>query len=292
LSLDRASFDAPGVRIAISAKRVSCVRAHFVARTTMEIRFAEVWLEDSEFSQPSIVGGGVGQFQLDDGELLMDSELAQAHWQPLIRSVKRTNLANLTLLDCDLSECRFAGAHNVDGLRFEATELDRRTWPRTRRRWLAEERDGSVPEAYLAQVYRALRKGREDSKDEPGAADFYYGEMEMRRQASSGFDRALLAGYWRVSGYGLRAWRALAALGATILLFACAFQAWGFDPSQDLDKSLLFSAESTTSLFRGPSEPNGATLTDAGRVLQIGLRLLGPLFFGLALLALRGRVKR
>jgi hypothetical protein len=33
-------------------------------------------------------------------------------------------------------------------------------------------------------------------------------------------------------------------------------------------------------------------LTDAGRVLQIGVRLLGTLFFGLALLALRGRVKR
>ena len=35
----------------------------------------------------------------------------------------------------------------------------------------------------LSQLYRALRKGREDAKDEPGAADFYYGEMEMRRHA-------------------------------------------------------------------------------------------------------------
>ena len=33
----------------------------------------------------------------------------------------------------------------------------------------------------IAGLYRALRKGREDAKDEPGAADFYYGEMEMRR---------------------------------------------------------------------------------------------------------------
>jgi Luciferase-like monooxygenase len=33
----------------------------------------------------------------------------------------------------------------------------------------------------IATIYRALRKGREDNKDEPGAADFYYGEMEMRR---------------------------------------------------------------------------------------------------------------
>ncbi|MGX1887663.1 hypothetical protein [Streptomyces sp. NPDC055287] len=34
-----------------------------------------------------------------------------------------------------------------------------------------------VGPAQLAPVYRALRKAFEDSKKEPGAADFYYGEM-------------------------------------------------------------------------------------------------------------------
>jgi hypothetical protein len=34
--------------------------------------------------------------------------------------------------------------------------------------------------ARIQAVYRDLRKGREDAKDEPGAADFYYGEMEKR----------------------------------------------------------------------------------------------------------------
>jgi uncharacterized protein YjbI with pentapeptide repeats len=34
----------------------------------------------------------------------------------------------------------------------------------------------------LAALYRSLRKAQEDSKNEPGAADFYYGEMEMRRR--------------------------------------------------------------------------------------------------------------
>lgn len=33
----------------------------------------------------------------------------------------------------------------------------------------------------LIGLYRAPRKGRGDIKDEPGAADFYYREMEMRR---------------------------------------------------------------------------------------------------------------
>jgi hypothetical protein len=85
-------------------------------------------------------------------------------------------------------------------------------WPR----WL-----GDPPEALdagqIAGLYRALRKGREDTKDEPGAADFYYGEMEMRRRArrrpsgsptdgrASGFprgraERGLLTAYWLVSG--------------------------------------------------------------------------------------------
>jgi uncharacterized protein YjbI with pentapeptide repeats len=90
----------------------------------------------------------------------------------------------------------------------------------------------------IAGIYRDLRKGLEDAKDEPGSADFYYGEMEMRRLAArdhrqqktdhngargrqpSWTERRLLDAYWAVSGYGLRAWRALTALA--ILLLGCA----------------------------------------------------------------------
>ncbi|MEU4845923.1 hypothetical protein [Streptomyces gilvosporeus] len=70
-------------------------------------------------------------------------------------------------------------------------------WYRTRRQILAEERlwrerhsrrtrgDSAQQEATPIQTaYRDLRKGREDAKDEPGAADFSYGEMEMRRFAA------------------------------------------------------------------------------------------------------------
>jgi hypothetical protein len=34
----------------------------------------------------------------------------------------------------------------------------------------------------IAWIYRALRKGREDGRDEAGVADFYYGEMEMPKR--------------------------------------------------------------------------------------------------------------
>jgi hypothetical protein len=53
-------------------------------------------------------------------------------------------------------------------------------------------------------------------------------------------------------------------------------------------RSVLFALESSISLLRAPT----ARLTPGGELVAISLRLLGPLLFGLALLALRGRVKR
>jgi hypothetical protein len=61
-----------------------------------------------------------------------------------------------------------------------------------------------VGPAVLAPVYRRLRKSLEDGKNEPDAADFYYGEMEMRRhdRKRPRAERALLGLYWAVSGTG------------------------------------------------------------------------------------------
>jgi uncharacterized protein YjbI with pentapeptide repeats len=111
----------------------------------------------------------------------------------------------------------------------------RQWWPAWLHKPYGTEWPGVLPPGQIAGVYRALRKGREDAKDEPGAADFYYGEMEMRRhagrpadnpsrEASGGqVERAILTAYWLVSGYGLRAWRALAWLAALTAGFAVAF---------------------------------------------------------------------
>jgi hypothetical protein len=165
--------------------------------------------------------------------------------------------------------------------------------------------------------YRALRKGLEDVKDEPGAADFYYGEMEMRRRAASprSVERALLFAYWLVAGYGLRASRALAMLLLALVLATAGFVAVGFAPStatayQQVTtpgggttyepreilgdrpgwaEAAAYSVQSSTSLLRAPATES---LTKSGRVIEIVLRLLGPLLLGLAILAVRGRVKR
>jgi hypothetical protein len=148
--------------------------------------------------------------------------------------------------------------------------------------------------AEIASVYRALRKGREDNKDEPGAADFYYGEMEMRRLASATpwGERVILWLYWLVSGYGLRGLRALAWLAAVVVGMASLLQAIGFnggDPG--FRDALIYAAQSTISIASG-----NTALTEhvswSGEVLRIVLRLAGPVLLGLALLAVRNRVKR
>ncbi len=97
--------------------------------------------------------------------------------------------------------------------------------------------------------------------------------------------------YWLLSGYGLRASRALLALALTVVAFALLFHWWGFHPHRGFGRALLFSIESTSGLFRVP-EAKGFVLTPGGEVLQVILRLAAPLLFGLALLAVRGRVKR
>jgi hypothetical protein len=173
--------------------------------------------------------------------------------------------------------------------------------------------------ARVQAVYRDLRKGREDAKDEPGAADFYFGEMEMRRAAASprSVERGLLTAYWAIAGYGQRASRALAALVLLLSIGTVGFATVGFDASSRIEyrpiaaprpgepatyrqesvsgsrpgwvDAAFHSVESATSLLR--PTPSRA-FTPAGRVLEISLRLLGPLLLGLTILAIRGRVKR
>ena len=172
--------------------------------------------------------------------------------------------------------------------------------------WLNDETPDVLEPGQIAGLYRALRKGREDVKDEPGVADFYYGEMEMRRHArqtrsdpalgsarvvSRGWaEHSILTIYWMISGYGLRAWRAIACLATVTVLFATAFHLVGFTIAPKPNSywtSGLYSFRATLSLT-----DDRVTLTGWGQLLQAILRVIGPVLVGLALLALRGRTKR
>jgi uncharacterized protein YjbI with pentapeptide repeats len=146
----------------------------------------------------------------------------------------------------------------------------------------------------VAVLYRSLRKAQEDSKNEPGAADFYYGEMEMRRLAPATLwgERVILTVYWLVSGYGLRGLRALAWLAIIILGLTALLQAIGFKQSDPPFRDALIYAIQTALSIVGSNKALTDRLSWAGESLRIALRLIGPLLLGLALLAVRNRVKR
>ncbi len=249
--------------------------------------------------------------------------------RPCLLSLRGANVAGLALNSLALDDCRFTGAHNLDKLRLEDSvslsitparlgrfNRDRRgviaeesAWRASRSShwsapWWPEWIDGKpdvLEPGQTALLYRGLRKGREDNKDEPGAADFYYGEMEMRRHARrtgnsvggssrGGAERALLTAYWLISGYGLRAWRAIMCLGLASVAFALAFHYFGFRPSARPDsswESLLYTFRTSLSLTDREFK-----LTSWGKLFQALLRIAGPVLLGLAALAFRGRVKR
>jgi uncharacterized protein YjbI with pentapeptide repeats len=344
LWLDGVVF-AQRVRIEASALRASFARAEFRRGANVRLRWAEVWLEEADFSEPSLLAalparvtpeGGKGDAFLgcekpaDDGTWYWVSDEPPENFGPRVLSLRGARVASLTLSAVDLEACRFAGAYGLDDLGLERAEFPWppggwrwvRWWPVrwTRRQTIAEEHhwrargghgsgwdQGRVlagarhpwppqppPELdpdRIAGLYRQLRKSREDSKDEPGANDFYYGEMEMRRRSGPPAERSILWFYWLVSGYGLRASRALLALAITIAVLAIPLVLWGFRPDLPYGRALLFSLQSSISLLRAPTSPPGHE-TAGGQLIEIFLRLAGPLFFGLALLALRGRVRR
>ncbi|MBW3578780.1 MAG: pentapeptide repeat-containing protein [Actinobacteria bacterium] len=273
-------------------------------------------------------------------------------WTSSLESLQRATVTGLVLGAIDLTACRFAGAHDLDQLRVpHAAELERppsrlfasrrvlaeeivwrqrewkrRDWP-VNRSWqrlkldpfkvqgAAIENGESPSPSEIAELYRALRTGREARGDEPGAADFYYGEMEMRRHSSltPRWERVILFFYWALSGYALRASRALFALAMVIVVGWATLGLFGYqDPSLTSRETLsgragpyevvLEAAEPTkpgwndafwasleSVVFRGPQQ---GALTTPGRITVNLLRFFGPVLLAFAVLSVRGRVKR
>lgn len=143
-------------------------------------------------------------------------------------------------------------------------------------------------------MYRQVRAMLEDTRNEPGAADFYYGEMETRRAAARRSvrwgERWLLGGYWLVSGYGLRASRSLTGLAGLILIAAVVLRYAGFPGvTIGFGQCVLYAPGSVVSLDVGHVP---GVMTNWGDVVHLVLRIGGPVLLGLAALAVRGRVKR
>jgi hypothetical protein len=346
LDFDSTSFEQQ-VTVEAAASRVLVVRATF-AGATLRFDYAEVCLDHVTSSAPVTVVAAarpVSAWNVRPARV-GNATVGQPPGLTLL-SFLGVDASQLLLVDVDLSECRFADTLHLDELRFEGSRSHfaypprprgwQRVFPPTRRQLLAEEWDwragrrpftwparqhaasALAPERILT-AYRQLRKAQEDAKNEPGAADFYYGEMEMRRHSSTttSAEKLILGLYWAVSGYGLRAARALWALGITLALSTAAFATFGFAPSQAVRylplppshqglaqayqqvtvtgprpgwlSAFFYSLQSSTSLLS--STVSALPLTGFGEVVQIALKLLGPIFVGLAILAVRNRIKR
>jgi hypothetical protein len=358
--LDGAVFDQP-VTVEMAAREVSCARTRWASTATLHLRYAEVDLRDAVFEYPVLIAARPTPFLLrKSADLLPETELPGLEPSVRLSTVGGVDAAHLALHDIDLSRCRFAGAVHLDQLKvdgwctFATTPTGwglRFPWRWSRRNTLAEEHHWRVraarrpaqatalgwtsppqdaPDlkpAAVAALYRQLRKSLEDGKNEPDAADFYYGECEMRRHDTTRpwGERTLLTVYWALSGYGLRATRALAWLGAAMAVTIAVMVLWGL-PADDLkptttgrqvaigqkvvlttdtpdpinptgpltdritterfEKSLRVVINSV--VFRS----SGQDLTTAGTYTEMTSRIAEPVLLGLAVLAVRSRIKR
>jgi hypothetical protein len=138
-------------------------------------------------------------------------------------------------------------------------------------------------------------------------------------------ERALLTLYWAVSGYGLRATRALAWLGAAMATTVAVMVLWGLpvdDPKPTTTGRQAAAGQQVTLTTDTPDPANptgplpnrvtsnrfeqalrvvinsvvfrssGQDLTTTGTYIEMASRLAEPILLGLAVLAVRSRVKR
>ncbi|MET9499994.1 pentapeptide repeat-containing protein [Streptomyces sp. NPDC006552] len=345
------------VTLLLAARRVECRRTRWSATAELRLRYATLDFSHAVFEYPLTIAAEAAPYLRTNGQPVTEELFAGTPDASVrVSSLRGVDAAHLVLAGVDLSRCLFIGTVHLSQLSLEGAcsfgvapaPLGPGRGPRfSARRTLAEEHHwragrphaasgwnpavlgaGDVGPPQLAPVYRALRKALEDGKDEPGAADFYYGEMEMRRHDRVGTtwpERGLLKGYWLLSGYGLRASRALGWLAAGMLVTIAAMALWGLpseDPKpqttgrqvssgQDLKLTTdtpdpvnptgsLVSRVSTERLEKGLRvvinsvvfRSSGQDLTTAGTYTEMLSRITEPVLLGFVVLAIRNRVKR
>ena len=354
LKLSGAVFGGP-VSLSVAARRLECRRTRWSSTAEVRLRYATVDFAQAVFEYPLTIAAEPDPFVLPNGQPVVEEPIVGAPDAAVrIASLRGVDAAHLVLADVDLSESLFTGTVHLDQLRLEGAcifntvpnSVHWRGWRPirfTQRRTLVEEHywrarqpaavpgwqvaasgAGHVGPLQLAPVYRALRKAFEDSKAEPGAADFYYAEMEMRRHADDipRSERSLLTAYWALSGYGLRASRALGWLAAAMLVTIVLLMGFGLPsnaPKQEATGTVPPGGGRVTFEI-GKDDPHNPTgnwftgerfekalnvalnsvvfrsadqdLTTAGIYIEMTSRLTEPVLLGLAVLAVRNRVKR
>lgn len=317
----------------LSAPEIVASRLSLPNGARLQIRWAEVDLSDCHFVGPTTVST-LHRPASAHGEMIDRNTVApwREPWRARLVSLVSSDLSNLVLTDVDLAACHFMHASNMDKLKLEGSTnfapAPRSMGWRFPREALAEEHEWRASRSHrlaalrnrgwypaiaqprlprgrgralsiagpssLSGMYRSLRKSREDSNNEPGAADFYCGEMEMRRLGAPvlSAERLILKLYQVVAGYGLRATVPVLLTIALILGASGFLLAEGYSRTAaptSYGASVVQTTEAVMSVLRG-SDPAGLRLR--GQATIVALRVVIPVLVALAILAVRGRVKR
>lgn len=306
VNLPRAIFGSR-VHIELTADTLNLARAMLKEGGLLVVDKAKLQLEQLSLGGPLRVSGG-----------------ADTQNQPEILSLLNADAGQISFANVNLTRCSFRGAHGLGTIEIEATTtFPRAPWWAGRRRFIADEyawRYGagklhnfgwSINEVHVgavlpkpvkgggpspillqplgalqvASVYRDLRRSLEAKSDMPGAADFYYGEMEMRRwdKGRSAIERFLVSCYWLTCGYGLRPGRALLVWFALVAMGAFTFCQVGLAPEQALLTAVRASV---------PGVPTVVALGANGQAIETVLRVLGAIVAALFLISARSLVMR
>ena len=328
IQFDRTTFNT-NVTLELTAGWITFNHSRFNEGGVIRLGVAQLQIENAIFSRPTTIASTNDPLTVsftDSSDVVLDR--TSQSLLPQIMTLKGTDAVNLTLSGIDLSQCLFATAAHIDQLSLDGSVVFANRprfgyleWIRTRRQMIIEEHHWrshrlerskwarctdhpmsattsvvvQKPEV-IAAIYRSLRKSQEDNKNEPGAADFYFGEMEMRRYSGSSSlaERAIITTYWLGSGYGLRALRAIGGLLVMLAVMSLLLQRYGFTQHfhPAYRDSLLYGTQSILSLSLSSGKISLVALTRWGEVIRIGLRIFGPILIALALLSIRNRIKR
>lgn len=309
LNLDRATFGSR-ILIEVRADVVNLSSAAFDEGGLIIVDRAKVHLEQVRLGGPLRVSGTVG-----------------SNHKPQVHALRNADAGKMSFAHVDLSRCSFQGAHGLGTVEIESTvSFSSAPWWVGGRRFIADEyawrssagrahrvgwkladvhvgpalpkpTKGSPQPVLLqpleadqvASIYRDLRRSLEAKSDMPSAADFYYGEMEMRRWSVGRplLERILVWCYWLTSGYGLRAGRALMAWLFLVSIGAWSLFRFGIAPPASAQQAILSAIRAAI-----PGFPTQASLTAEGQWIETGLRVFGAIFIALFLLAARSMVMR
>ena len=316
----------PGAQIEVRDRRVGIGFDEAALGSWTRIVFTST----SNFRDVSLAGARIGRgLQLHAHEGMVDlrrvrGESLRVIGEARLISLRNAHLDELTLDRVDLASCHWGGASIGRltlgaGTRFARARV---MWvgPSSTRNVLREDRwstggdqlpapgdeggiwfemDG-VSMAEVEDRYRAIRTALEQGGNGAAGNDFYYAEMQLRRLSRRfSSDRpvppsaqgVVLQAYWLISGYGLRAWRAVALLLAILTTVALLYHGgMASSAAQPVTfrEGLVIAGQQGLSV-----RPRaGTTLTTGGEALGLLLRVLVPLLLAFAAVALRNRISR